>query len=116
LAARFLPTERAQVTLTLRVDPERLLTEARDFLRHHGRLSDDEQSAHSPHPSLTGVIGSGLLNLNPAIVCAEIVAADETGCTVVLTAAAKEGLIKQRTAKKALARLTAALRASSEPM
>jgi len=39
----------------------------------------------------------------------EITAIDAAGCTVSITGAAKEGLIKQRTAEKAVNRVAAAL-------
>jgi hypothetical protein len=56
------------------------------------------------------VVGSGILNMNPAIVWLEILAGDSTRCEVTVTAAAKEGLIKQHAAAKAGQRVVAALK------
>ena len=40
--------------------------------------------------------------MNPAVVFFEILEGDTSGCEVTVTGAAKEGLIKQQTAQKAV--------------
>jgi hypothetical protein len=111
LAARFLPTERFQLEVKLRADPRIVLAKAYAFLSSKGRVTDSEELRESPYPTISGVIGSGFFNMNPAIVHAEIVAIEGETCTLILTGAAKEGLIKQRTAEKAVNRVAEALAA-----
>jgi hypothetical protein len=48
--------------------------------------------------------------MNSAVVHAEILGVEGGTCTVLLTAAAKEGLIKQHTAEKAIKRVADLLR------
>jgi hypothetical protein len=56
-----------------------------------------------------GIVGAGAMNLNPAVVTVTMVPAGESGTTVHLRGAAKEGLIKQRAGQKAVERLVARL-------
>lgn len=58
---------------------------------------------------LFGLLGSGGFNLNPAVVSIWIAPSSTGGCSTRIRAAAKEGLINQRTADKAIAQLEAAL-------
>ena len=62
-------------------------------------IKDDEYD--SPYPCLSYIIRSGFLNMNPAVVHLEVIDVDKEGCRILVSAAAKEGLIKQKTAKKA---------------
>jgi hypothetical protein len=115
LAARFLPTERHQLELDLHADPQTVLRKAYALLSSAGRVSDSREVSASPNPGISGVVGSGFLNMNPAVVHMEIVAIESGRCRVLLTGAAKEGLIKQRTAEKAVNRLAAALNMLAGP-
>jgi hypothetical protein len=74
-----------------------------------GKL-ETEEDIKPPYPMLKAVVGSGFLNMNPAIVYLEIREGDSTGCELMITAAAKEGLIKQHTASKAVQRVVSGLR------
>ncbi|MEP6953036.1 MAG: hypothetical protein ABI950_03105 [Solirubrobacteraceae bacterium] len=67
---------------------------------------------------LRAIVGGGVLRLNPAVVRAVLRPAPGGETRVELSASAKEGLIPQRTAKKALARVVAALdqEAGAPPM
>ena len=76
---------------------------ARVILTNLGKMIDTK--IESDVPFLAAVIGSGFLNTNPAVVCLEFVSVDDTTTQVVISATAKEGLIKQKTAEKAVARL-----------
>ena len=109
LVARFLPTERHQAELKVAGDAQTVLAKVCAFFSGNGRIAADEEAGSSPCPKISGVIGSGFLKMNPAIVHVEITAIDAAGCTVSITGAAKEGLIKQRTAEKAVNRVAAAL-------
>lgn len=56
--------------------------------------------------TLRGVVGSGVGSLNPAYV---IIIVDVLTSTIGIAAHAKEGLIKQRTAQKAVAKVRSSL-------
>jgi hypothetical protein len=64
-----------------------------------------EDSDDSPYPLLKAAVGSGFLNMNPAVVLLEILEASSDACEITITAAAKEGLIKQNTAEKVIQRI-----------
>jgi hypothetical protein len=113
LVARFLPKERFQLELELQADPHTVLEKAYAFLSSNGGITDSDELQDSHYPTISGVIGSGFWNMNPAILHVEFVAVDGETCRVLLTGAAKEGLIKQRTAEKAVMRLAEALKGSS---
>jgi hypothetical protein len=108
IVAKFLPTETYAAKIHLKVSPEIALKLGFSVLTKLGRLKAEEDP-RPPYPFLKAVIGSGFLNLNPAIVYLEILTRDATGCEVTITAAAKEGLIKQHTATKAVQRVVTAL-------
>ena len=55
------------------------------------------------------MIGAGSMNLNPAVVDLAITANSPLECSVDITAAAKEGRVRQQTAAKAIQRVTEAL-------
>jgi len=55
--------------------------------------------------TLRGVLGAGALNMNPAVVDVELEPQPGGGSVVTLRAAAKEGLIPQRIARKAVRRV-----------
>jgi hypothetical protein len=109
LAARFLPTEHFQKILDLRSGLQATLARVHEILASQGRIVDSTELQRSPRPSLSAVVKSGFFNMNPTIVLAEVIAATPDSCTLLLTGAAKEGLIKQHSAKKAVERLAAAL-------
>ena len=107
-AAKFLPTETYSEKLILKMAPERALKLGYSVLAKAGELQAEQDMP--PYPFLKAVVGSGAFNMNPAVVYLEILDGDATQSEVTITAAAKEGLIKQRTAAKAAQRLVAALR------
>ena len=109
LAARYLSTETHTERLVLGMDPENALRRMVSVLGKLGKLKA-EDSDKTPYPSLKAVVGSGFLNMNPAVVYLEILQATPTACEITVTGLAKEGVIKQRTAAKAVQRVIAALR------
>jgi hypothetical protein len=109
VSEKFLPTVRFEKTIELKSPPEAVFQRLADFFSKKGRLLEEGEVGESPHPTLSAVIGSGFFNLNPTVVHARVVAATAEGCTLVLAAAAKEGLIKQKSAQKAVNRLAALL-------
>jgi hypothetical protein len=58
---------------------------------------------------MRALLGSGFLNLNPALVTIIVSRRDEMTTEVTIRGVAKEGLIKQRAGQKAAERVAAAL-------
>lgn len=72
----------------------------------------EEHSADLERPSpllVRALVGSGALNLNSAEVEIRVESVGESRSRIVLEASAEEGLIKQRTAEKAVTRIVAEL-------
>jgi len=107
-AAQFLPTESHTEKLDLKVAPEKALKLAFSVLARLGEVQADDNK--TLYPFLKAVVHSGFVNMNPAVVYVEILEGDSTSCEVTITAAAKEGLIKQHTAGKAAQRVASMLR------
>jgi hypothetical protein len=107
-ALRFLPTERYSEKLTLAVPPERALKYGYSVLAEMGSLQK-QAGEEAPYPFLKAVVGSGFMGMNPAVIFFEILEGDTAGCVVIITGAAKEGLIKQHTAQKAVQSVVEAL-------
>lgn len=103
-AAKFLPTETKSEKLAIKATPERAIQLGFSALTRLGRLQGGESDG-SPYPLLKAVMGSGFLNMNPAVVFLEILEGSSDTCEVTITSAAKEGLIKQHTAEKAIQRI-----------
>ena len=57
---------------------------------------------HSTVPFFAAIVGSGFWQMNPTIVCLEVVPADNGNANVHIAAMAKEGLINQHSAEKAV--------------
>lgn len=109
LAAKFLPTESHSEKLRIGMHPEKVIKLAYSVLAKAGALEKNDETP--PYPFLKAKVGSGAFNMNPAVVYVEILDGDATSCEVTITGAAKEGLIKQHTAEKAVKRVVEALRA-----
>ncbi len=105
LAARFLPTEQYQQQVNVSQDVATTLTKLAAFLSNEGRIANDSEAGMSKYPKISGVLGSGFLNMNPTLVHVEVIGVDNDSCTLLVSGAAKEGLIKQRSAQKAVIRV-----------
>ena len=92
--ARFLPSISFETTFDIPASSEDALQVGVSVLREIGRADPDL-------PELSVICGSGHLNLNPTIVSLEI-ALLETGARVSVRGIAKEGLVKQDSARKAV--------------
>lgn len=101
-AARRLDTDQYREERMIEGDARSVLQLAYDALKNTGRILEENERESSVNPRIPGVVGAGFFGKNPAVVHAEIVGADERRCTLRLTGAAKEGLIKQGTARKAV--------------
>ena len=92
--ARFLPSVHFETTLDIPASPEDAREAGLSVLREIGR-ADPEL------PALSVICGSGHLNLNPTVVSL-VIAPFERGARVSVRGIAKEGLVKQDSARKAV--------------
>ncbi len=104
-AARRLDTEQYREERSVEGDPKSVLRMVYDAMRSIGRILEEHERESSANPGISGVVGSGFLGKNPAVVHAEIVEIREGRCTLCIEGSAKEGLIKQGTARKAVEKL-----------
>jgi hypothetical protein len=109
-AASFLPTETYAEKVPLAIGTEKALELGFSVLTKLGVMQQTETNTNAPYPLLRAVVKSGFLNMNPAIVYLEILQGDAASCEITITAAAKEGLIKQRTSEKAVRRVTSEIK------
>jgi len=105
LSARLLPVRHHEGDLELlELPPEEAVRLAEDVLDHHGR------AVWSRGDRVRGLIGAGAMDMNPAVVDVLV----RPGGRLVVRAAAKEGLIPQRTAHKAVRKVIDSLRLAAE--
>jgi len=78
-AAKFLPTETFTEKLALKIAPEKALRLGFSVLMKLGELQKSSDD-NPPYPLLKAVVGSGFLNMNPAVVYLEILEGNATGC------------------------------------
>lgn len=116
IAGRLLPTEQFQQHLTVAQRAEVVLDRATTFLASQGRVVGDDEAGASPFPKVSGLLGSGFLKTNPTVVHVEVLEAQAEGCIVRITGAAKDGLIRQRSAEKAVQRIVEFLAPSAPPV
>jgi hypothetical protein len=114
LAARLLPADVHEIDVVLPLPPDQALVLARSVLASLGEPVDETRLADDKH-ELRGVVGSGVLNLNQAVVTLQLVATTSASTTIRVRGVAKEGLIPQQAGRKAAERVTACLRASGQP-
>lgn len=93
------------------------LRRAADVLAAEGELLTDPVDYAeavpdaSAHPTVAAVVGSGFLGMNPTLVACSVVATSgDASTTVRVFASAAEGLIRQKSAEKAVRRLEPLLR------
>ncbi len=105
-SARFLPTEQYQQEIKLSLDAATVLSKILSFFETEGRIANDSEAGTSQYPKISGILGSGFFKKNPTLVQAEVVNFTNDSCTLLISGAAKEGLIKQQSAQKAVTRIT----------
>ena len=102
--ARKLPTDAFQLELQIDADAETVLRTAFGVVQEEGVVREDI-ATNSNNPTLSAVIGSGFLRLNPAVVTVEVIPSGDKRTNVCITGMAKEGLIKQHGGRKAAERI-----------
>lgn len=78
----------------------------RDAITEHGRLIHDPNEAHDG--SVWGIVRSGVWDMMPALVRAQVEPSGTGRCEVLIRATGREGLIKQSIGAKAADRLAQA--------
>jgi hypothetical protein len=111
LAARLLPENVHEIEFVLPLPPDEALALARWVLASLGEPVDGTRVADNKY-ELRTVVGSGAVNLNPAVVTLQLVASTPISTTIRVRGVAKEGLIPQRAGRKAAERVSACLRES----
>lgn len=98
--AKKLPDDAFQLTLQTPTDPAAALRTAHAVLEEKGCLCDD-LNVPPDVATVAAVVGSGFLGFNPAVVTVQVIPCDDGSTELVVTGAAKEGLIKQHAGEKA---------------
>ena len=109
-AARLLPEDVHEVLLVLALPADEALALARRVLASPGEPANETRLADDKH-ELRAVVGSGLLNLNPAVVTLQLLATTSASTTIRVRGVANEGLIRQRAGRTAAERVATRLRA-----
>ncbi|CAG0928352.1 hypothetical protein TFLX_00869 [Thermoflexales bacterium] len=100
LMGRLLPKNTFELKIEIKAVPRDVLQKAFSLLSEKGTLLEETDTSATV-PTLAAVIGSGFMNMNPAIVTVEVVPLSEGSSQVSIRGVAKEGLIKQRAGEKA---------------
>lgn len=100
-ASRFLPTETFREVMQVGVGAEEALQTVFAILQRVGRFTD-EFTTDSEIPQLSAIVGSGFLSMNPTILHVTVSPLAGGGSSVMITGAAKEGMIKQHSAQRAV--------------
>ena len=101
----IVPTRQFQRQVSVSGDPAQVIAKATSFFASKGRIADDPEAPTSQYPKISGVVEAGFFNMNPTLVHIEVISAGDKSCTLLLSGSAKEGLIKQQSAEKAVGRV-----------
>ena len=101
----IVPNRQFQRRVSVSGDPAQVLAKATSFFADKGRIADDHEASTSQYPKVSGVVEAGFFNMNPTLVHIEVISVDDASCTLLLSGSAKEGLIKQQSAEKAVGRV-----------
>ena len=104
IVARRLPVEEIKDLLVIPFPISNVRAKVFSVLHSVGTITD-EFVAERPIDTISAIVGSGNMNLNPTIVHVRITQSSDTSTTLSFQALAKEGLIKQQSAKRAIERI-----------
>jgi hypothetical protein len=100
-AAKYLPTERYGEEILIERSPLKVGEIVLKVISEIGKIKVDNEF-ESNNPTFFAVLGSGAFGLNPCFVSFEIVECTDCRVKLAVIGAAKEGLINQKTSKKAV--------------
>ena len=103
-AARSLPVEESFDSMAVDAGKGDVEAALREILGSIGKPTA-EFASETPAGSISAIVGSGNMNLNPTIVHVQVVESSPSTTNVSLRALAKEGLIKQHSAARAVERI-----------
>lgn len=106
-AARQLPSEGFEIQMARPESIRNVASAATHVASVHGRLIDVLELDEGVE--IKAMVGSGYMNMNPAIVSIFVTEHDHSS-NVIVKATAKEGLIKQRTSERAVRRIAESIR------
>lgn len=104
MVSKWLPSNEYEITKTIAMGPREFLTKATNVLTSQGRLLEDI-GRDAEQATIGAVVGSGYMNMNPAVVLVSIDRVSENDISVTVRGYAKEGLIKQYGGEKAAKRI-----------
>lgn len=108
-AAKRLPVEDCDASITIDADKEDVRTSLCEILEDVGKLTN-EFASESAADLISVIMGSGHLNLNPTIVHVRLDEGLQGSTVLSVRAIAKEGLVKQHSARRAIENIGAHLR------
>ena len=103
-AARRLPVEECVTSVAVAAAKADVQASLCEILGSIGTLTD-EFASETPPDSISAIVGSGELNMNPTIVHVQVVELSELATSLFIRALAKEGLVKQQSAQRAIERI-----------
>jgi hypothetical protein len=110
---RHLRTEAHAEEYALPYGVRQAVSIAANALARVGHLQDGSD-IDSANPMVVAIAGSGHMNLNPCVIVVEVIPQHDEQTVLAIMGGAKEGLINQHTAVKAIERVMDAIRAEAE--
>ncbi len=107
LGARFLKAQTATATVEVSHDPEAARERARGVIAESGAVIEDPNAAGDG--SVWGFVGSGAMNMAPALVRVHFEPSASGGSRVQVRATGQEGLVKQKIGAGAADRIAEAI-------
>ena len=111
LAAKLLPTTEYKSLETIAKPLNQCVDAVTRELTTRGQLKTKVEQEQGT--AMSGLLGTGFLKMNPALIEIKLTALEPGKTRVEITSAAKEGLIKQKTAEKAAKRILEILKEPS---
>ena len=104
IAAKRLPVEESENSLVILAPTSEVRASVSLVLQSVGTITD-EFASEGANDTMSAIVGSGHMSLNPTIVHVRIIRSSDTSTTLSFRALAKEGLVKQHSAKLAIEKI-----------
>jgi hypothetical protein len=102
--AKRLPVEECEASIIVAANVDDVRASVYEALNSAGRLTDAFAS-QATGDRLSAIVGSGYMNLNPTIVHVGLTESSQASTRISVRAIAKEGVVKQHSAAKAVERI-----------
>jgi hypothetical protein len=112
VGAKLLSPQEHEITILVQATAAAVVSRLTDILATEGMVLSSEAGREAVE--VKGLVYSGFLNMNPAILIAHLEQIGPDTTSLRITGKAKEGLIKQHTAEKAARHIADALLSSLE--